>query len=58
MRCRILRMLDDYELDVRRTDEIGEAEGMADQQIFAMEDELKRIGRYWLDADRYVVPVK
>jgi hypothetical protein len=58
MKCRILRASDDYELNVRHTDEIAEAEGMTDQQICRMEAELKQVGRYWLNADTYVVPVR
>jgi hypothetical protein len=58
MKVRIRRAIDDYEINVRYTDEIGESEGMTDQQISAMEDEIKSVGRYWLDADRYVVPAR
>jgi hypothetical protein len=58
MRVQVLRALDDYELTVRHTDEVGEAEGMSDAEIYGMEEELKRFGRYWLDADRYCKPVR
>lgn len=54
MRCRIVRASDEYELNIRDTDAIGEAEGMTDEQIDAMEETLRRDGRYWLDADRIV----
>ena len=58
MRCRILRASDDYELNIRDTDAIGESQGMTDEQIDAMEDVLRREGRYWLDADTIVRPVR
>lgn len=58
MRCRILRAVDDYELNIRDTDAIGESQGMTDEQIDAMEDVLRREGRYWLDADTIVRPVR
>ncbi len=54
IRCNILRASDDYVLNVRCTDEIGEERGMTDAEIDAMERELKTVGRFWLDADTYV----
>ena len=38
----------EIEENIRHTDEIGEAEGMTDAQIFRMEDELRKTGRYHL----------
>ena len=59
MRCNILRASDDYLLNVRDTDAIGEEYGMSDAEIDAMELELKRIGRFWLDAgETYARPVR
>ena len=56
MRCRILRASDDYELNRRDTDEIGESWGFTDAQIDEMEAILRRDGRFWLDADTIVRP--
>jgi hypothetical protein len=53
MRVTIIRATDDYVLGVRYTDEIAEAERMEDGELYAMEDELKSVGRFWLDADRF-----
>lgn len=58
MRCRIVRAEDNYELNIRDTDAIGETEGFTDEQIDAMEDVLKREGRFWLDATRIVFPIR
>ena len=59
MRCNILRASDDYVLNVRDTDAIAEEYGMTDAQARAMETELKRMGRFWLDAgETYAAPRK
>lgn len=58
MRCEILRASDDYVLNVRYPDEIGEERGMSDAEIAAMERELKKVGRFWLDAETFVRPVR
>lgn len=55
IRCRIVRAEDNYELTVRDTDEIGESEGMTDEQIDEMEAILRREGRFQLDEFRIVL---
>jgi len=58
MRCKIMRVSDDYVLNVRHTDEIGEEYGMADSEIDAMEERLKKYGRYYLNSETMVLPVR
>lgn len=61
MKVRIIRTQDDgreTEENVRYTDEVGEAEGMTDAQIDAMERELKTAGRFWLSATRCARPMR
>lgn len=59
MRCNILRASDDYVLNVRDTDAIAEEYGMTDSEADRMEGELRRVGRYWLDAGQtYARPVR
>ena len=53
MKVTIYRAIDDAVINVRYTDEIGEANAMTDDEIDAMECELKRVGRYWIDACTY-----
>lgn len=56
MKVRIVRDSDSYELGVRYTDEIGEDEGMSEQQIIEMECVLRNQGRFWLDSERILFP--
>jgi hypothetical protein len=58
MRCRIVRASDDYELNIRDTDEIAEDRGMSDADLAHMVNHLRTQGRFWLDADTIVFPVK
>jgi len=53
-----MRVSDDYVLNVRHTDEIGEEYGMADSEIDAMEERLKKYGRYYLNSETMVLPVR
>jgi hypothetical protein len=53
MRVRILRAIDDHEINVRYTDEIAESLNMTDDELGKMEAELKSVGRFWLSADTY-----
>lgn len=39
------------EENIRWTDEIGEAEGMTEAEIAAMEEEILKVGRFWLAND-------
>lgn len=57
MRCKILRASDDYILNIRDMDAIAEEYAMDDSAAYAMERELKTVGRFWLDADTYAKPV-
>ena len=58
MRCNILRASDDYVLNVRDTDAIAEEYGMTDAEACTMEAELKRVGRFRLDAKTYAATRK
>ncbi|HTE40298.1 MAG TPA: hypothetical protein VK629_05695 [Steroidobacteraceae bacterium] len=57
IRCNIYRASDDYILNVRDTDAIGEEYGMTDTEMTRMELQLDKMGRYWLDADTFCKPV-
>ena len=59
MRCNILRASDDYLLNVRDTDAIGEEYGMSDAEYDHMIGKLKTVGHYWLDnGETYARPVR
>jgi hypothetical protein len=58
MRCKILRASDDYVLNVRYTDEIADERGMSDAELWEMENQIKAQGRFWLDADTLVMPIR
>ena len=58
MRCRIVRAIDDYELNIRDTDEIAEDQGMTDADLAHMIECLQTRGRFYLDVDTIVFPVK
>ncbi len=58
MKVRIIRAIDDFEINIRYTDEIAEDLGMSDHELLAMEDELQRFDRFWIDAgDTFVKPL-
>jgi len=58
MKVRIVRISDDYELNIRYTDEIAEEEEMSDIELDEMENGLRTMGRWYLDSNRMIFPVK